>query len=311
MNYDIFLKKGTDSPVFKGRASGTTRTFDILNNVDNALVNGATYVAYVRPWRSIAGSYGYVNNIQHSSGTIYFQPPSITLDAQSDRICTDVSNISVNLNVGFDNDNITSNGATNIYYSVLIQSYTSALNSTDVSFTDWRTVVGPTFNLFGINDITLTKLGYYKVKIAITSYTNPNDTGYNPIYTNPLIYSNTVDFFVKAKPSIITNSFVTGTVSGNLTLTVDVYNNWSIINDGLAVIVPNNPASYTGSTINLYNRDTTYGSINNTSNATKFLKYNATNGLIDTPDFTFNGITAITQKFIIVTNAVGLNYYYN
>jgi hypothetical protein len=323
-NYDVYLKdlSSNDSPVFKGRVSGSTRTLTILNTTTPALVAGQRYVAYVRPWATI-NSLAYINTTDDSNAVFYTKQPVITLPTTyNDKSSTDPTILTETHNL---NPTITTNGATNIHYELRYISYTSEGNTDTIisnheysPFDLGGTSPTSTDPVNDYSELPLTSLGYYKFKLYITQYTDPN-TG-SVIYLsdelNNLISSNSSDFFYKSIPSIISSSItgIPGTdPSYNYTLRVDAYNNWSNITQGLAVIIPRNPSSFTGETLKLFNgTDTTIDNNNSSSNSVK-LQYFINNDLTDRATFVFGGITStyepITKKFIVITNGVGLTYY--
>jgi hypothetical protein len=318
-NYDIYLKDlSANSTVFKGRETNSTRSYIV---VSTGLIAGHSYKAYVRPWANI-NSRAYINIAEPGNTRKYSKQPTISLPVYSNKSSTDPTILTATQNL---NPTISANGCYNIHYELRYISYTSEGNS-DIIIENHEYSA---FELGGtsststdpVNDydaLPLTQLGYYKFQLYITQYTDPNtlEVYYLSDELNNLIPSNSSDFFYRSIPSVISNTIVgiPGTdASYNYTLRVDAYNNWSNITNGLAVIIPRNPSSFTGETLKLYNGTNTTADNNNSNTNSVILQYYITNGLTDRATFIFGGITStyepITKKFIVLTNAVGLTYY--
>jgi len=324
MYYDLYLADtSNNTPVFQGRVSGSTRSYVITrNNGKQILVDNLNYIAYVRPWREINDSYAYINNIVSSEETLYFNPPSVSIPSYTDILVRNI--LSGDINAFLDlSANTTYNGVTDLSYNLKYQSYTSVIN--DYVITD--NVTWTDFDLSGTSPVTadasvdyaalpLTRVGYYKFKIYIISYKNPNT---NEIITTSEISSNESDLFVMSTPyinSVAINDVSLNDASGTYTSAVPIYNNWSVVTDGLCVIIPNNESEFTytdNDTLEMY---VPSSSINNgkiiNSRAVR-LTYYIGNGIVDTATFTYYGFTStftpISKRFIVASNSVGLTYY--
>ena len=349
LRYDIFLKTDSDDPVFIHRITDNTNTYTINKQYDstNSLVSGSDYVVYVRAWRMI-GSVGYISNAVASASRQYFEEASISIPTVQNKtaivdpittvegqdvlgVFKDVDGNLLTLNL---DPTVTLNGLDpdHVSYrleckSVLSKGFnnsddsTSSLFSTAVTtnldeWTLWDTTGLPTeASDPQYSAIPLNRLGYYRFRAVITSFRDPN-TGTD---VSVSIASNEVDFLVVSNPVIIATSIVhtfTGTTSKTDNLTANLYNQWSFITSGLAVIVPSAQEKYRASTLKEFSASGFDD--NSATNAQKLARYTGTGtgeGLVQTFQVTYTGLLQINipiqRTFITVNNSVGLDYIYD
>jgi hypothetical protein len=342
LRYDIFLKTNSDAPVFIHRITNNANSYVINKQytMTNSLVSGDDYVVYVRAWRKI-GSVAYISNAVASDTRSYFEDVSVSIPAYLTKTAIidpieevggvevlgafkDINGNALTLDI---NPTINYNGLDPDFVQFKLQyqyALTKGFNNSDdtlsdlfdtsvtsnlETWSDWNTDGIPTNDpVTDYAAISLDRLGYYKFRVLITEFKDPNTEEIEEVS----ITSNESEFFVISNPIIITETVLhtfTGTTD---VLTAQLFNQWNHITSGLSVIVPNNQEKYRGVTLQQFSSSAFDDAA--ATNAERLTRYNGTGGLLQTFSVTYTNLALINrpikQTFITVNNGVGLDYVY-